>query len=182
MIEIAHWKDLKISMKHASVREACIWLIENYIKRYVPDISGNRTFCNIFFTDVVQQLHLEGPYHWVDDKGNPMRFLPGTAVKGRELSANGLIDWFRKYGAGYGWLQVERNEAEEIAKQNKLVAVTYHSGTPGRSGHIAVLLEDGSIAQAGAGMPFVGHSVETGFGNHPIEFWAYVEEKENSNG
>ena len=103
-----------------------------------------------------------------------MRWGHGVQVKGRELSANAMIEWLAKNGHGYGWTRVNEEEALKYAKDGKFVMVTWHSGSP-KPGHVAVLLEDGSIAQAGGGMPFVGQSVNTGFGRLPVGYWAYVE-------
>lgn len=178
------WMDVKIIKppQLSTPREATTYLIKNYMPRYLPwEItlpSGKKkinTACNILFTDVVQLLNLDGPYHWVDKKGNPMRWLPGTAIKGDELSANGLVNWFKVYGNAYGYLQMSRNEAEECAAKGALVAVMYKNPDPEHSGHIGVMLENGTLAQAGKGIPFVGHPIEEGFGNLPLEFWGYVE-------
>jgi hypothetical protein len=183
---IDQYKDIKDKWIAKSPREAAKWLLANFAERYPPKTieildpdTGERkkrvlTWCNIFFTDVVQRLKLSGPYHWVDVKGNPLNFMPGTAVKGYELSANKLIDWFRKYGHGYGWVKVDKKTALQLAQQGNLVAVTYHAGIDSASGHIAVLLDDGTIAQAGRSV-FIGKSIEHGFGTKTVEFWAHVE-------
>lgn len=186
MAMLEQYRDVKTKASINTPREAAEWLQKNYWERFLPTtiefktkdgtIKKKRvTWCNIHFTDTVQLLKLPGPFHWVDKKGNPLMFGPGTSVKGDELRANGLIDWFRKYGHGYGWIKVSRAEALLLAQKHRLVAVTYHSGSEEISGHIATLLEDGTIAQAGAGNPFIGKSIEAGFGDKPVEFWAHVE-------
>lgn len=183
------WMDLKITTADVKTpREAATYLIRNFMPRYLPwevvigktpsgeDVKKINTACNIIFTDVVQLLKLDGPYHWVDKKGNPLRWaVSGTAVKGDELSANDLVDWFHTYGNTYGFLQLSRDEGLELAKTGALVAVTYKNPHPAESGHIGGLDENGKLWQAGRGIPFVGHSIEEGFGNRPIEFWGYVE-------
>lgn len=183
MAFLAQHKDIKTKEQVKTPAEAAKWLLNNYAERYVPTTADNngvsklQTWCNIFFTDVVQLLKLPGPFHWVDLKGNPLLFQPGTAVKGTELSANGLVNWFNKYGHGFGWIKVTKAEALQHAQNNKLVGVTFHSGTNHSSGHIAVLLADGTIAQAGRTV-FYGRSIQAGFGDKPVEYWVYVEQKE----
>ncbi len=181
------WMDIKhgaaVIKTPRTPREAATYLIKTYMPRYLPwEITLNsgakkiNTACNILFTDIIQLIGLDGPYHWVDKKGNPLLWLSqGTAIKGDELSANGLINWFKVYGLQYGYLQLSRQEAETLAAKDALVAVTYKNPNPAQSGHIGVMLENGTLAQAGKGIPFVGHPIEEGFGNHPIEFWGYVE-------
>lgn len=180
------WMDVKIKtsdVKYRTPREAATYLIKNYMPRYLPwevVLANNtkkiNTACNILFTDVVQLLQLDGPYHWVDKKGNPLKWAErNTVVKGDELSANGLVDWFRTYGNTYGYLEMSRQDAEELAKTEKLVAVMYKNPNPEKSGHIGGLDENGNLWQAGKGIPFVGHPIEEGFGNLPLEFWGYVE-------
>lgn len=174
------WRDLSIAGTNPKTpREAAAYLIKNFMPRYLPwkDIYSTKvkTACNILFTDVVQLLGLDGPYHWVDKKGKPVKFGPGVYGRDYELSANGLVDWFERYGNAYGYVSMSRNEAEELAADGKLVAVMYKNPDPDHSGHIGIMLENGTLAQAGKGIPFVGHPIEEGFGNHPIEFWGYVE-------
>lgn len=180
---VERWHDLKLQSLHSETpREIVTRLIKSNIARYVPiyehPIGQARrikaTACNILFTDVVQQMQLEGPFHWVDKKGNPMRYRHGMGSLATELSANGLVAWFGQYGEAHAWKNVQAAIALEYAKKPVLVAVTYYNPTPNRSGHIALLLEDGTIAQAGAGMPFVGKPLELGFGKMPVQYWVYV--------
>lgn len=188
MAVVERWQDLKVAVSHNTPRDAATYLLKSYLPRYVPEyvvIDGKRkklTACNIFFTDVVQQLKLTGPYHWIDKKGNPLRYSSTSHVKGSELSANAMIDWFRVHGESYQWERTTRYEAEQQALKGLLAAVTYYAvpviNEPPKSGHIAVLLEDGTIAQAGAGFPFVGKELAEGFGKLPVEFWVYVGKRE----
>lgn len=174
------WIDLKVvwdNVKIKTPREAATYAIKTFMPRYLPwtEKGKLRTACNILFTDVVQLLGLDGPYHWVDKKGNPMKFMPGVQLKGAELSANELVDWFHAYGNAYGYVQLSRGEAETLAATGALVAVMYKNPNPADSGHIGIMLENGTLAQAGRGIPFVGHPIEVGFGSLPTEFWGYVE-------
>ena len=182
MAVLERWEDLPIQSIHSETpREIASRLIRKYTDRYVPIYDKptgqpkriKATACNILFTDIVRQLQLTGPLHWVDYKGNPMQYRTGLAGIAHELNANGLIAWFEQYGRDYGWYPVTHQQALLSSKANKPVAVTYYNPVPGHSGHIAILLEDGTIAQAGMGMPFVGKSIETGFGTKPKQFWAY---------
>lgn len=177
-MSVNHWEDIKNkNMNHVLPRKAATWLIANYLERYKENKEKKLTYCNVFFTDMVQQLKLPGPYHWVDKKGNPMQFVPGVAGKATEMLANDIIDWFGAHGHEYGWVKVNKYAALEFAEWGRLVAVTWHSGSRGKSGHIAVLLDDGTIAQAGKGIPFVGLPIESGFGDKTVEYWAHLDDE-----
>jgi hypothetical protein len=184
------WMDVRIPGAVVKTpREAATLLIKTFMPRYLPwgivigttdagaEVKKINTACNILFTDVVQLLGLDGPYHWVDKKGNPLLYIAqNTVVKGDEMSANKLVDWFHTHGNAYGYMSLSRNEAETLAATGALVAVMYKNPDPSHSGHIGIMLENGTLAQAGKGIPFVGHPIEEGFGNLPTEFWGYVEE------
>jgi peptidoglycan hydrolase-like protein with peptidoglycan-binding domain len=140
--------------------------------RYTPrDSSGDGvrdTFCNIFVWDVTKAMGAEIP-HWVDGKGNP------TGVgQGRELSANGTVDWLHQNGNRHGWRKVSAQEAQAMANQgHPAVAVWKNTGG---IGHVAVVRpgevtsQGPAIAQAGARNFNNGH-VKDSFGNRPVEYW-----------
>jgi peptidoglycan hydrolase-like protein with peptidoglycan-binding domain len=140
--------------------------------RYTPrDSSGDGirdTFCNIFVWDVTRAMGAEIP-HWVDSKGNP------TGVgKGRELSANGTVDWLHQNGNRHGWKKVSAQEAQRLANQGHPAVAVWKN--PGGIGHVAVVRpgevtsKGPAIAQAGARNFNSGH-VKDSFGNAPVEYW-----------
>lgn len=161
------WKSIKIATArlpqtpdklHAVVKELDV---EN-AARYKRSAYG--TYCNIFVSDVLDAFGV-APSHWVNPDGSPAP--TGT---GRELNANGMVEWFQEHGEKYGWVQSpDRASAIDAAQRGHLVLVMWHSGS-GKPGHIAVLLPEGTIAQAGA-ENFVGGTIRKGFGNLPVEFW-----------
>lgn len=129
--------------------------------RYRPNAYG--TYCNIFATDVLDAFGV-APSHWVTDDGKP-----APTGKGRELNANGMVEWFHDHGEEYGWVPADKLDAMDAAERGHLVLVMWHSG--GTSpGHIAVMLPEGTIAQAGR-KNFVGGTIREGFGSLPVEFW-----------
>ena len=71
--------------------------------RYTPDqrlekgeviIEPGTTWCNVYVTDFIKLMGVAAPTHWVMKDG-----APAAVGKGTELRANGLLDWFEKYGA-----------------------------------------------------------------------------------
>jgi peptidoglycan hydrolase-like protein with peptidoglycan-binding domain len=140
--------------------------------RYTPrDSSGDGirdTFCNIFVWDVTRAMGAEIP-HWVDSNGNR-----ANVGQGRELSANGTVDWLRSHGNRHGWKKVSAEEAQRLANQgHPAVAVWKNTGG---IGHVAVVRpgevtsRGPAIAQAGSQNFNKGH-VKDSFGNAPVEYW-----------
>lgn len=126
--------------------------------------SAYATYCNIFVTDVFDALGFP-PSHWVD----PMNGSPAAQGKGVELNANGLMHWMRTYGPAQGWIHADRTTALDAAARGHLVMAGWDSQS-GRPGHVAIVLPEGTIAQAG-GTNFVGKTIREGFGNLPVEFF-----------
>lgn len=123
------------------------------------------TWCNIFVWDVTRQMRCEIP-HWVKD---------GAAAdpgQGNELTANGMHKWLKKYGPANGWHPAERLAALDAAARGHVVVVCYNSHSS-RPGHIAIVLPEGTIAQAGR-ENFVGKTIREGFGTLPVEFFVQV--------
>ena len=127
--------------------------------RYKP--GGGKTYCNIFVSD------------FLDAMG-----LPPTHVEGGvELNANAMIEWLASpKGASTGWIEADRETALDAAERGHVVLVTYfnHNVNPItkklRPGHIAIVLPEGTIAQAGK-KNFVGGTIRSGFGDLPVVFF-----------
>lgn len=129
--------------------------------------EGGRTWCNVFASDVLSAMGLPPP-HWVSQTGEP---LPGPASDGVELTANGMANWLETHGIRNGWVSTGREEAMDAAARGHVAVVTYTA--PKGSGHIAILLPEGTIAQAGK-LNFVGRTIREGFGNLPVQFWVNI--------
>lgn len=126
--------------------------------------SAYATYCNIFATDVFQAMGFP-PSHWVDHGDGS----PAKQGHGEELTANLMARWFHKFGAAQGWVNADRKTATDAASRGHLVTVIWDSQGDG-PGHVAIMLPEGTIAQAGS-TNFVGKTIREGFGQRPVEFW-----------
>ncbi len=131
--------------------------------------SGEETYCNIFLWDVTKAMNCEVP-HWVD---------PSTGVevpigKGKELSANGVCDWFTTHALKYDWMKCGKKKAMDRAS-NGFPTVVLWRNLRG-IGHVAIVLPGMDymhIAQAG-GSNFFDKNIITGFGNlEPLLFYTH---------
>lgn len=123
--------------------------------------GAGRTYCNIFVSD------------FLDAMGLPPSHIEGDV----ELNANHMIEWLQSpKGAGTGWVEADRQTALDAASRGHVVLATYfnHNRNPIthelRPGHIAVVLQEGTLAQAGASN-FVGKTIRTGFGDLPVVYF-----------
>jgi hypothetical protein len=121
-------------------------------------VIGNerKTWCNVFVADVCAAMGCDGPSHWYDpDTG------AGRAVgKGREMTANLMVEWLR--AQQFGWRTVSRVEAERQAIHGFPTVMAWPN--PRGPAHVAMVLGVDSIAQAG-GTNFFGQSMAHGFGD-----------------
>lgn len=143
--------------------------------RYVPrDVTGDgkaETFCNIFLWDATKALSCEVA-HWID---------PSTGVevpmgKGKELSANGVCEWFTNHGLTHGWMLCDRLMATSRASRGFPTVVLWRN--PSGIGHVAMVMPSPDprqvrIAQAGAQNLF-DVDILKGFGNvGPLRFYTH---------
>lgn len=135
--------------------------------RYAPDqrlengepiLEPGTTWCNIYVPDYLRLMGLPAPTHWVMADGSP-----ASVGKGRELRANGLVDWFEQYGGRYGWAKADSRVAQDAADRGHVVVVGWKNPHPPRPGHVAILLGRDRITQAGAKNYFEA-TVKMGFG------------------
>jgi len=126
------------------------------------------TFCNIFVTDCLAALCVP-PTHWVDSAtgANTTPFAKGAL----EQSANALIAWFEKWGMANGWKGVNAIFAKQNAADGKPTVVTWTNPNPGPC-HVAMLLPNGNIAQAGR-QNFFDQPISHGFGNLPVHCYTH---------
>jgi hypothetical protein len=134
--------------------------------RYRPrDTSGDGradTHCDAYVGDVTRALGCEVPNWW----------------DGRELSANGQIEWLAGTGRAYGWVQAGAHAAIGAANEGRPAVATWRN--PAGSGHVAVCLptpegEEMRIAQAGRRCLW-DVALSNGFGSHAPECVFFVHE------
>lgn len=106
--------------------------------RYTPrDTSGDGgvdTHCDAFVHDVTRAMGCEVPNWW----------------RGRELSANGMIDWLLQTGLHFGWEQVTAAEALAAASRGQPALAAWRN--PSGPGHVAIVRPGPApmtLAQAG---------------------------------
>lgn len=120
-----------------------------------------KTKCNIFVWDVTRAMGCEIP-HWVTHLPDGAPTSPGST--NAELSANGIVRWLETRGQeSYGWTEVDKATAFDAAARNHVVILGWDAGGR-KTGHVAILLPEGTIAQAGA-KNFVGGTARQGFGD-----------------
>jgi cell wall-associated NlpC family hydrolase len=124
-----------------------------------------KTYCNIFLWDYTRAMGCEIP-HWTFKDGSDA--TPG-AQGALELNANRTVEWLDTHGANRGWVSADRKTSFDAASRGHVVVLGWHSGSS-KPGHVAVLLPEGTIAQAGR-RNFVGETVEQGFGKLPVRYW-----------
>lgn len=134
--------------------------------RYVPHDSDGRpatieTHCDRYVNDVCDAAGVILPAIW----------------RGRELSANGTLDWLAGEGVGYEWAPVSMHQACAFADEGQIVIVGWRNPGPG-SGHVAIVLPSPlgtlRIAQAGKRC-FFDRPLAEGFGTHgPLLFFAHA--------
>ncbi len=131
--------------------------------------NGQETYCNIYLWDVTKAMGCEVP-HWVD---------PSTGVevpmgKGKELSANGVCDWFQLHAMSAHWMQCNQTKAMMRASFGFPTVVLWKNA--GGIGHVAMVLpglDFTHIAQAGANN-FFDKNLTSGFGNvGPLMFYTH---------
>ena len=133
--------------------------------RYQSD--SEHTWCNIFVTDVITAMGFE-PGHWVDPDGNKAK-----QGAGQELTANLLTRWLLAVGPNKGWVEGDKQTATDAARRGHLCVAAWDSRGKG-SGHVAILLPEGTIAQAGR-TNFLGGTVAEGFGNLPVLYFIQAQ-------
>ena len=108
----------------------------------------NETYCNIFVWDVTRAMQAEIP-HWVDASGGSVEVF-----KGRELDANGLIEWLEESGSAAGWKPVSAKRAQQYANLG-VPAIAAWKNTQG-TGHLAVVRPGIFSSQGGPTIAQVG--------------------------
>lgn len=120
-------------------------------RRYIR--TATTSFSCVYVHDYA---HLMGAYvprvWWTDEALMNLNFQ--NAVMGRtvrEMEANDLSDWFHRYGAGFGWQEVNSTEAQISANQGECVIMFAASKNRKKPGHIvAVVPETDDVKCVGA--------------------------------
>lgn len=124
------------------------------------------TWCNIYVWDATSAMGAEVP-HWYD----PATGAPTSVGRGVETRANDVYNWLVR-GHG-GWREGTHAEATANAALGRPSVAAYFNPTPGRSGHVAMVLPNGNIAQAGASN-FFDVPVSRGFGSLPVRYFLHA--------
>ena len=166
------WKSInpptsKLPRHPDKLRKVIDELDVEHAPRYAP--QGTSTFCNIFVSDVLTALGLQ-PGHWCDTDGNPAKDGQDGAF---EMNANRMARWFKLHGPRNGWEEADRLTASDAAGRGHTVVVVWDSKLVGTPGHIAIMLPEGTIAQAGR-KNFVGGTIREGFGKLTPKFYVHV--------
>lgn len=141
-----------------------------YVKGHDNDPSnGEETYCNIFLWDCTKALSCEVP-HWVD-----LATGVETAIgKGKELSANGVCDWFSVHAMKFGWMECDEVQARSRASRGFPTVVLWRNrGGIGHVGMVMPGLQETVISQAGS-TNFSNLPIRRGFGGAgPLRFYTH---------
>lgn len=129
------------------------------VERHPRYAKTNVTWCNIFVSDVTAALGCPIP-HWVTQAGRPTTH-DDSKNGAKELNANAMHNWLLEFGGQFGWRQISKGEAFERADAGYPVVASWKNVKG--AGHIAMVIPDGQIAQAGA-VNFAAGQLEYGFG------------------
>jgi hypothetical protein len=140
-------------------RELLAWAdVENSARWQPRRTAGgnNATFCNLYAWDIGKQLHPEFsdviPALWFNKRGiQQVRGGTFTKVEYAEnvvaVGANGLADWFAKFGAEFGWTVIPATienepEIQDAVNRGALGYITCANVNRSRAGHVAVVVHD----------------------------------------
>jgi hypothetical protein len=130
--------------------------------RYQP--GDGATFCNIAQWDASRALACEVPHWWIRADGQ---------YGEEEEPINKGILWLAHDGGAYGWSPVTADDAKLAASLGKPTLVTWSN--PLGHGHVAWVMPDWSLAQAGAvcGYGIAFPRVFTAAMMSQLQFWAH---------
>lgn len=116
-------------------------------KRYAP--RGTSTFCNIYAHDYATLADVYVPRVWWTGaaiarlaQGQTVAPLIGSTVM--EINANGLFDWFRDFGASFGWRRTGTlTKLQAAANAGGVGVIVALRRERARSGHITMVVPEG---------------------------------------
>ncbi len=130
-----------------------------------PPGSTGATWCNIYVWDVTSAMNAEIP-HWFD----PASGDKTSVGRGSEMRANDMYRWLERQIQG--WREGTYEQAKANAAQGRPTVAAYFNPTGG-SGHVAMVLPNGNIAQAGRHNLFDA-PVKSGFGSYPVRYFLHA--------
>lgn len=121
-------------------------------KRYQP--KSSTTFCNIYAYDYCYLANVFLPRTWwtgpalrrIRD-GEDVQVVYGETV--HEMNANMLHDWFKDYGANFGWQnEVDLDSLQGAANVGEVCIIVAQRQDLSRSGHIVAVVPEHDGFQA----------------------------------
>lgn len=127
------------------------WLETEKSARYKATASA--TFCNIYAYDYATLMGAYIPRVWWTENaltrlknGEEVGVQYGASVV--EMNANALYDWFNKWGAAFGWQEVNATAAQAHANAGKCVIGVAARVPRSASGHIVAVAPEGEHGKA----------------------------------
>ena len=131
-----------------NAHDVIAWLETEKSARYKATASA--TFCNIYAYDYATLMGAYLPRVWWTENaltrlknGEEVGVQYGASVV--EMNANALYDWFNKWGAAFGWQEVNATAAQAHANAGKCVIGVAARVPRSASGHIVAVAPEGEL-------------------------------------
>jgi len=106
------------------------------------------TYCNVYSADMVNAMGGYLPRVWYNENLDMKLKLPEAELKKHgmsDLSANLIGSWLKKWGADYGWRQIDNaRKAQDAANSGKVVIAQASKADATKSGHVNVIIAEGN--------------------------------------
>ena len=156
----------------AAIGELINWFKVESSVRYLPE--GGAIFCNIYAYDYCFMTEAYLPRVWWTqqaivklEQGQTVAVKYGVTVY--EILANGLNEWFKDWGAHFGWRRtLDLTEQQDAANQGK-VCITVARAKPTQHnghGHIVAVVPETATVRALRQNGKVVKTVQSQAGNH----------------
>ena len=131
-----------------NAHEVIAWLDVERSARYRPIKTA--TYCNIYAYDYATLMGAYLPRVWWTENaltrlknGEEVGVQYGASVV--EMNANALYDWFNRWGATFGWQEVNATAAQANANAGKCVIGVAARKPRSSSGHIVAVAPEGEL-------------------------------------
>lgn len=131
-----------------NAHDVIAWLNVERSARYRPIATA--TYCNIYAYDYATLMGAYLPRVWWTENalarlknGEEVGVQYGASVV--EMNANALYDWFNRWGATFGWQEVNATAAQANANAGKCVIGVAARIPRGSSGHIVAVAPEGEL-------------------------------------